>query len=337
MKPKTKVVIIGAGFGGITLAKKLSKKYFDVLIIDRNNFHNFQPLMYQVATGGLEPYSIAYPIRRIFREYRNVSFRMAEVVSVETTSKKVITSIGELSYDVLVVATGSESNYFKFESIKNQLLTLKTIPDALNIRSYIFQNLEKALYHSREEVPEILNVAIVGGGPAGVEMAGAIAEMKKYVIPRDFPELNTQYMNINLYEAGDRLMKTMSEQASSKTLQYLQELGVTVFLNARVNGYDGSELTLENGNAFHTDTVLWTAGVKGAPIAGLGENCLMGGNRVMVDAFNQVKEHEHVFAIGDVAGQVTEETPRGLPMLAPVAQQQAKHLAKNLKNQVLGK
>ncbi len=332
-----KVVIIGAGFGGIAMAKCFKNKAVDVLLIDQNNFHNFQPLMYQIATGGLEPYSIAYPVRRIFRSYKNVRFRMAKVHSVSISEKKITTSIGEIEYNYLIIATGAQNNYFNFEPIKDKLLTLKSIPDALDIRSFLFQNLEKALSNETQDLPEVLNIAIVGGGPAGIELAGALAEMKRYVIPKDFPELDTSKMNINLYEASSKLLGAMSEESSKKSYEYLKDLGVNIFLNTRVNGYDGSVLLLPNNTTFSTDTVIWTAGVKGAPIEGLPSTSIIGGNRISVNEFNQVLDAKDIYAIGDVAAGITAENPMGLPMLAPVAQQQGKHLAKNILNSISGK
>lgn len=335
MATRPRIVIVGAGFGGIALAKALRKCPAEVVLVDRNNYHNFQPLLYQVATGGLEPDSIAYPVRRIFRTQANLSFRMAEVHSVDWERHRLNTSIGALTYDYLVLATGSATNFFNFEPIQQRLLTLKTVPGALNIRSYIYQNLEKAqANYSGESLEEIMNVAIVGGGPAGIEMAGALAEMKKHVIPRDFPDLDTSRMSINLYQSGPRILNAMSEKASEKALKYLQELGVNVLLNSRVASYTDDCIYLEDGTCFPTDTVLWTAGVKAAPILGLPTDCHAGGKRIRVDACNGVIGVPGVYAIGDVAACLTEAEPRGLPMLAPVAQQQGRHLARNLKRLV---
>jgi len=331
MAKKHKIIIIGAGFGGITLAKSLRSNKIEVLLIDQNNYHNFQPLMYQIATGGLEPYSIAYPVRRIFRNRDNIRFRMTKVKSVNTDAKKIKTSVGSFEYDYLIIATGSQSNFYDFDSIKNILFPLKSIPDALNMRSFIFQNLEKSLTkQSDESLEEILNIAIVGGGPAGIELAGALAEMKQFVIPKDFPDLDISKLSINLYQSAPKLLKTMSEEASDKTLEYLKNLGINVFLNSRVTNYDGDKLSLSDGSSFPTDTLIWAAGVKGAPIKGLPKKALDRGGRILVDAFNRVKYTESIFAIGDVASHVTEENPRGLPMLAPVAKQQGKLLSKNL-------
>lgn len=327
-----KIVIIGAGFGGITIAQSLKKNPFEVLLIDQHNYHNFQPLMYQIATGGLEPDSIAYPVRRIFREQKNFSFRMAKVERVDSDNQNLRTSIGTINYDYLVIATGSTNNFFNFEPVKEKLLTLKSIPDALNMRSYIYQNLEKALAHEHKSIEQLMNVAIVGGGPAGIELAGALSEMKHYVLPKDFPDLDFSKMNIHLYEMGPKLLSSMSEQASDKTLRYLKNLGVKVFLNAKVENYDGQILEIADAEQFVTDTVIWTAGVKAAPIEGLPKESIIIGSRILVDEFNAVKNVKNVFAIGDVAACVTDESPTGLPMLAPVAQQQAKQLKKNLLN-----
>jgi len=333
MKKKPKIVIIGAGFGGIKLAKSLRKLPVDVLLIDRNNYHNFQPLMYQVATGGLEPDSIAYPVRRIFRSYKNVSCRMAEVEAVDPQANLLQTNIGKIGYDYLVIATGSDTNFFNFKPIKSQLLVLKTIQDALNIRSYIYQNLEKAIAnYSDESLEEIMNIAIVGGGPAGIELAGALAEMKLHVIPKDFPDLDTSRMNINLYQSGPRVLKEMSAEASEKALVYLKDLGVNVMLHARVVTYEKDRVLLEDGTSFPTDTVIWTAGVLGAPINGLPEESRAGGNRILVDECNRVAGSGNIFAIGDVAACISDVNPQGLPMMAPVAQQQGRHLAKNFGN-----
>jgi len=337
MSRKPRIVIIGAGFGGISFVKALHKKPVEVLLIDRNNYHNFQPLMYQVATGGLEPASIAYPIRRIFRKYKNVSLRMAEVQRVNLAKNKIRTSIGNIKYDYLVIATGSQNNFFNFEPVKEMLLPLKTLPDALTLRNSIFQNLERALANNRKRpLDVVMNIAIVGGGPAGLELAGAIAEMKRFVIPIEFPDLELSKMSINLYESGSELLKQMSTEASEKSLKYLKELGVNVFLNSRVKSYDGSKIELEDGAVFNTSTVIWTAGVKGSPIAGFPEETLIKGDRLLVDEFNKVYGTDNVFAIGDVAAHVTEEDPKGLPMLAPVAQQQGDLLAKNILKKIRG-
>lgn len=331
MSKKPKIVIIGAGFGGIKLVKTFYKKPVDVLLIDRNNYHNFQPLMYQVATGGLEPGSIAYPVRRIFRKYKNVNFRMAEVCEVHMDKNQIETSIGYIDYDYLIIATGSENKFFNFEPVKNRLLTLKSLPEALQMRNRIFKNLERALANNRKQpIEEIMNIAIVGGGPAGIELAGALSEMRKHVIPKEFPELPLSKMSVNLYQSGPELLAGMSEEASQKCLEYLREMGVNVFLNTRVKDYEDKTIIMSDGSRFTTDTVIWSAGVKGSPIKGLPENSIEGGNRISVNEFNKVEDSENIFAIGDVSSHTTAENPKGLPMLAPVAQQQGEHLAKNI-------
>ncbi len=331
MSRTPKIVIVGAGFGGVKMTKTFRKEPVEVLLIDRNNYHNFQPLMYQVATGGLEPGSIAYPVRRIFRKYKNVNFRMAEVFAVETANNRISTSIGYIDYDYLVIASGSDNNFFNFEAVKNRLMTLKSLPEALQMRNRIFKNLERGLANNNKEpLEEIMNIAIVGGGPAGIELAGALAEMRKHILPKEFPELPISKMSVNLYQSGPVLLAGMSEEASQKCLEYLTEMGVNVFLNTRVKEYIGKTLFMEDGTTFTTDNVIWSAGVKGAPIKGIPEEAMEKGNRISVDEYNRVKGTNNIFAIGDVSVHITPENPKGLPMMAPVAQQQGEHLAKNI-------
>ncbi len=337
---KQRIVIIGAGFAGISMANSFkNKKEIDVLLLDQNNFHNFQPLLYQIATGGLEPYSIAYPVRRILRGARNIRFRMAKVEKIFTETNSLETSLGTIAYDQLIIATGSQTNFFNFsDDTKKHLLSLKSVPEALDIRSYIFQNLERSLVKwEGETVDEIISIAIVGGGPAGIEVAGAIAEMKKYVIPRDFPDLDVSKMEIHLYQSSPRLLKGMSEEAGEKSKQFLEEMGVKVQLNSRVTNYDGDLLELKTGETFKTDTVIWAAGVQGTIIDGLAEDVIARGNRIKVDEFNKLLGSKNMYAIGDVATHISESTPYGLPMLAPVAQQQGVTLAKNILAVIKGK
>jgi NADH:ubiquinone reductase (H+-translocating) len=333
-----RIVILGCGFGGLTLAKKLSKLKVEILVVDKHNYHTFQPLLYQVATGGLEADNIVYPVRKIFRKMNNVFFRMAEVISVDEKEKMVRTSIGNLSYDYLVLAMGSTNNYFDFEPVKDQLLTLKSLTDAYNIRSQLMQNLERALIiENPQKQEEAINVAIIGGGPAGLELAGAIAEMKKYVLPRDFPELNLSRMHIYLFEAAPRLLSGMSNKAANHAYKYLEKLGIIIKTSALVKNYDGSLLILENGESIKADTAIWTAGVKPVMIAGIEQDGYLSGKRLQVDEFNRLAGSHHIFAIGDLAAHGSESHPKGLPMLAPVAIQQAKHLAKNFKLLLSGK
>ncbi len=335
---KKKLLIIGAGFGGIQLAKALRNQPFDLLLLDKNNYHTFQPLLYQVATGGLEAGSIAYPVRRILRGFKNVRFQMAEVLQIDTDQHSVNTSVGKIDYDYLVIATGSTNNFFNFEPIKNYLLPLKSITDALDIRSFLMQNLEKAVAtFDQSEKSELMNIAIIGGGPAGIELAGALAEMKRFVLPKDFPQIDFSTMSINLFEAAPKLLGNMSEESSQYSLKYLQEMGINVLLNSKVKDYDNSKIYLEDGTEFQTDTVIWTAGVKCNPIEGLSKEFITGGNRIVVNEYNQIQGLENVFAVGDIAAKLDEQNPKGLPMLAQVAIQQAKHLAKNLKMTIKGK
>lgn len=337
-KTNSKVIIVGAGFGGIALAKKLKNKSIDVVVIDQNNYHSFQPLLYQVATGGLEPESIAYPIRRILRGSKNIRFRMAKALNVDVAHQTLSTSIGKLYYDYLIIATGSTNNFFNFAPQKNMLLPLKTIADALDIRSFLMQNLEKALTTlNNTEQEEIVNVAIAGGGPAGLELAGALAEMKKYVLPRDYPELNFDHMQIHLFEAKSQLLANMSSKASAASLKFLTDLGVSVYLNTKVNSYDGHKVILDDGNQFLTDTLIWTAGVKGALIEGLPPEALMAGDRIIVNTFNKIITNDNIFVIGDVAACIDEDNPNGLSMLAPVAIQQGEKLAQNIILDISGK
>lgn len=330
--PKQRIVIIGAGFAGISMAKSFKNKEVDVLVLDQNNFHNFQPLLYQIATGGLEPYSIAYPVRRILRGSKNIRFRMAKVDKINAVAKNLETSLGTIAYDELIIATGSQTNFFNFtEATKKHLLSLKSVPEALDIRSFIFQNLERSLVKwEGETVDEIISIAVVGGGPAGIEVAGALAEMKKHVIPKDFPDLDVSKMQIHIYQSSPKLLKGMSNEASEKSKEFLEEMGVDVKLNSRVVGYDGDLLELKTGETFKTDTVIWAAGVKGTLIEGLADTSIAKGDRIKVDEYNRVVGAESIYAIGDVATHITEENPYGLPMLAPVAQQQGETLAKNI-------
>lgn len=327
-----RVVIIGGGFAGIALAKKLSKKELQVVLLDKHNYHNFQPLLYQVSTGGLEPDSIAYPIRKILKDFPNFFFRLADVSEVNTDKNKVISNIGELKFDYLVIASGSKTNFFGNESIEANSMEMKTIPQSLNLRSLILENFEDALLTSDlHQRNALMNFVIVGAGPTGVELAGALAEIKKGILPKDYPDLDTRTVQINLVQAGDRILKEMSEKASNKAEDFLEKLGVQIWKNVRVTGYDGKIVTTNSDLTFETETVIWAAGVKGAVINGLdGENSITRNNRIEVNQFNQVKGYNNIFAIGDVAQMTTENTPYGHPMMAQPAIQQGKQLGENL-------
>lgn len=335
---KQKIVIVGGGFGGIELAKKLRNQNVDVTILDKHNYHTFQPLLYQVATGGLEADSIAFPIRKIFKGQENLTFRVTEVEKIVPEENKLLTTIGEIEYDHLVIATGSTSNFFGQTEIEQNAMPMKSIPEALNLRSLILQNLEAALIaKDKESKAKLLNFVIVGGGPTGVETAGAIAELKKHVLKNDYPELDIHKVNIYLIEGSPELLGPMSKQSQVKSQEFLEELGVTVFTETRVQSYDGHTLSLVDGRTILAATVIWSAGVKGVILNGLNTECTVRGNRLKVDSINRVECYQNIYAIGDVAAMFTEETPNGHPGVAPVAIQQGKLLAKNLTNIINGK
>lgn len=327
-----RIVIVGGGFAGIALAKELSKQELQVVLLDKHNYHTFQPLLYQVSTGGLEPDSIAYPIRKILKDFPNFYFRLAEVLEINTEKNKVITNIGELKFDYLVIASGSATNYFGNASIEANSMAMKTIPQSLNLRSLILENFEEALLTSDlNERNALMNFVIVGAGPTGVELAGALAEIKKGILPKDYPDLDTRLAQINLIQSGDRILKEMSEKASKKAEDFLENLGVHVWKNIRVTGYDGKVVTTNTDLTFETATMVWAAGVKGSTIKGLdAEPFVSKGNRILVNEFNQVKSFEHIFAIGDVAQAETEDFPFGYPMMAQPAMQQGKQLGENM-------
>jgi NADH dehydrogenase len=327
-----RIVIIGGGFAGIALAKKLRNKKVQVVLLDKHNYHNFQPLLYQVATGGLEPDSIAYPIRKVVQEFENFYFRLAEVREIDTKNCKVTADIGELKYDYLVMATGSKTNFFGNKEMERNCMAMKTIPQSLNIRSLILENFEQALLtNDIDERHSLMNFVLVGGGPTGVELAGALAEMKKAILPKDYPDLDVRKMEINLIQSGDRILNTMSEQASEKAEEFLLNLGVSVWKNVRVTGYDTRIVTTNSDLSFDSATVIWTAGVQGALVGGLDASCLVErAERIKVNQFNQAEGYDNIFAIGDIAFMCSDEYPQGHPMMAQPAMQQGRHLADNI-------
>ncbi len=328
------LIIIGGGFAGLELIKKLHNKPIKVTVLDKNNFFNFQPLMYQVASGGLGPDAIAYPLRKIIAPMPNIAFRMAEVQRINTLAQTVTTNIGDFVYDYLCIATGAQTNFFGNTELEKHSMQLKSIPDALDLRSDILQEFEKALSESGSgNVERILNFVVVGGGPTGVETAGSLAEMKKNVLPADYLELDASKMQVHLIEAAPRVLAAMSEISSSKAKQFLEELGVQVQVNTSVQHYDATtgNLTLSNGQILKTDTVIWSAGVKGKTIEGIPENVVARGNRYKVDAYNRVEGFDNIFAIGDISYMTTDTAyPNGHPMVATVAQQQGVLLGKNI-------
>ncbi len=329
---KPRIVIIGGGFGGIELVKKLKNEDVQVVLLDKNNYHTFQPLLYQVATGGLEPDSIAYPLRKIFKAQPNLIFRMAEVLSIIPERNSIETSIGEITYDYLVIATGSKTNFWGMEDMKKNAVDMKTIPQSLELRNLVLQSFEKALLTvDLEERDSLMTFVVVGGGPTGVETAGALGELKNHILPRDYLELDMHKMQIHIVEKEHRLFSAMSQKSSIKGEEFLKRFNVNVWLNTGVVSYDGKTIVLANGKQLLSQTVIWAAGVAGALIPGLQPESTIG-NRFKVDHYNRVEGYENIFAIGDVAAMITEKNPRGHPMLAPVASQQGKHLAKNLKS-----
>lgn len=328
-----RVVIIGGGFAGLKLAMLLPAKLFQVILLDRNNFHQFQPLFYQVATAGLEPSSIPFPLRKIFQKKKHIHFRVAEVQRVDPIANRVFTSIGTIDYDYLVLAMGADSNFFGIADIATNAIPMKSTSEALYIRNTILQNYEKALNTSDEkEAGTLMNIVVVGGGPTGVELAGALAEMKKYVLPKDYPELDFSKMQVYLFEANQGLLKGMSRQSSERAKKYLEKLGVRVRLNAHVRSFDGFTVTLREGAEFQTRTLLWAAGIRANPIEGFSPETYGQGGRLKVDEFSRVTGCGRIFAIGDMAMMITDQYPAGHPQVAQAAIQQAKRLGQNLVN-----
>jgi len=334
-----RVVIIGGGFAGISIAKKLLKKEIQVVLLDRHNYHTFQPLLYQVSTAGLEPDSIAYPLRKITRNSPRGFFRMAEVTAIDPKKNCIYSNIGDINFDYLVIATGSKTNFFGNKSFEQNSMQMKTIPQALNIRSLILENLEQAVItENPEERKALLNFVLAGAGPTGVELSGAIAELRNEILPKDYPDLDANQMKIHLIEGFDRVLPTMSEYSSKKAQKFLKELGVKIHLNTRVKSYDGKVVTTNTNLCLNTSTFIWSAGVTGAPIMGLNVSALIEkANRYKVNVFNQINGYENIFAIGDIAVMSTEDFPLGHPMVAQPAIQQGNHLAKNLVRILEGK
>ena len=333
-----RIVVIGGGFAGLSLVRNLRNKPVQVVLFDKNNHHQFLPLLYQVATSGLAPDSIVFPFRKIFRNYKNVIFRMAEVKEIQTKRNQIITSIGDVSYDYLVIATGSSNNFFRNKSFEDNSLGLKSIVNALDIRSQLLQKLEQAALSCMDNDKQFYaHVAIAGGGPAGVEMAGALAEFRKYVLPKDYPELRSEEMKITLLEGSNRLLAAMPQKLSQKTLRYLLKMGVDVRLNTLVDNYNGKTVKINSGETFEAATFVWTAGVKANVIHGIPEKAIKKGGRIFVDEFNRIKELNNVFAIGDNAQITSPDYPNGHPMVAQPAIQQGKNLAINILRQQNGK
>ena len=327
-----RVVIVGGGFGGINLAKKLRNAPVQIVMLDRNNYHLFQPLLYQVSTAGLEADSIAFPLRGIFKNQKNFIFRMAEVTGLRATENILETGIGDLHYDYLVLATGSTTNFFGNKLIEEHAIGMKSLIEAVQIRNYVIKQFEESLLLKDEaDIKPKLNFVMVGGGPTGVEMAGAFAELRKYIMPKDYPELPVSLMQVYLIEGSPRLLAGMSENSSEKALKALTELDVIVMRKTVVKEYDGKTLTLSTGEKIESQSLFWSAGVKGVPVDGIAKDIILPNGRIMVNNFNQVNGHTNVFAIGDIAQLTDELHPKGFPMVAQVAIQQGANVASNIK------
>ena len=327
-----KVVIAGAGFGGLKLARKLNNKPgIEVTLIDRFNYHQFQPLFYQVATAGLDASNISFPLRKVFQKSKNVRIRLAEVREIKPKEKKVITDTDELTYDVLVLALGADTNFFGNANLAENAFPMKSTVESIQIRHRIIQNFEDAIVEKdKENLERLMNIVVVGGGPTGVEVSGALAEMKRYALPRDYPELDFKKMNIYLLEGAGKTLGTMSEKSSVKSRKYLERLGVKVMTNTLVKDYDGADVLLHDGNKIPSSTVIWTAGVKGNVPAGIEKDLVVRGNRIRVNRRCEVEGFDGLYVIGDLAYMETPKYPNGHPQVAAVAQQQAGMLAKNL-------
>ncbi len=327
-----KIAIIGGGFAGIKLAGELSGKDFEVWLFDKNNFFQFQPLFYQVATSGLEPSSISFPLRKLFQNKVNFHIRNEEVTKIDAQNKNLVTAYNTYAFDYLVIATGCTTNFFGNEAIQNNAVPMKSVSEALYLRNFILSNFEKALNVPTEKKQEYLNIVIVGGGPTGVEVSGALAEMKKKILPKDYPEIDFKKMNIYLVESGDKTLGSMSEISSKRSKEYLEKLGVNVFTSTQVTDYNGQEVKFNNGKSIPTRTVVWAAGIKGNTIEGLNPEVITRGNRIKVDRFSQVEGYKDIFALGDVSLMTSPNYPNGQPQVATVANDQASHLYKNLLN-----
>lgn len=327
-----KVVIVGAGFGGLKLARKLSNKAgFEVVLVDRFNHHQFQPLFYQVATAGLDASNISFPLRKVFHKSRNVKIRLATLQGVIPSKNKIITDTEEISYDVLVLAMGADTNFFNNPNLSNRALPMKSTVEALQLRYRILQNFEAALTTKDEtELTRQMNIVVVGGGPTGVELSGALSEMKRYVLPKDYPELDFSKMNIYLLEGSDKTLASMSDKSAKDSSAYLKKMGVTVMTNSLVKDYDGGEVLLDDGKKIAASIVIWAAGIKGNVPTGIDKSLLVRGNRIKVNRHCLVESTTNIFAIGDIAYMEEQAFPNGHPQVAPVAMQQAVLVAENL-------
>ncbi|MBS1598143.1 MAG: NAD(P)/FAD-dependent oxidoreductase [Bacteroidetes bacterium] len=326
-----KVLIVGGGFAGLKLSRTLSnKKGIDVTLLDRFNYHQFQPLFYQVATAGLDASNISFPLRKVFHDNKNITVRLGKLLEVVPQENKIKTDLGEMDYDVLVLATGADTNFFGNTELMKNAFPMKSSWEALQLRYQLIRNFEDAtVIKSPDELQKHMTIVIVGGGPTGVELSGAIAEMKRDVLHKDYPELDFSKMKIYLLEGSPRTLAAMSEKSSADSRRYLERLGVTVMTNTVVKNYDGNTVTLQDGTTIVTNTVIWAAGVKGNVPPGISQDMIVKGNRIKVDRYNKVLGTNNIYAVGDLAYMETPLYPHGHPQLAAGAIQQGKNLAKN--------
>ncbi len=325
-----KIIVIGGGFAGLQFIKNLKKGLFDIMLIDRLNHHQFQPLFYQVATSQIEPTSISFPFRKIFQQRKDVTVRLAEVLTINPVNKFITTTAGNFNFDYLVIATGCKTNFFGNEDIKKNVLSLKTTYEAIKIRNVILENFEEILNSNNQPEDSLFNIVVVGGGPTGVELSGAFAEIKRDILPKDFPGIDFSRLNIFLLEGGSHTLSTMSAMAKRTSEKYLKELGVILKTGVFVQNYDGNILKLNNGEVLKSKNVIWAAGITGNSIEGFPSEVLTSTNRIKVDRLNRVQGYENIYAIGDIAYMVTLKYPKGHPQVANVAINQGKNLARNL-------
>ena len=325
-----RIVIIGAGFAGLKLARKLNTDRFQVVLIDRNNYHQFQPLLYQVASSGVEASSISFPLRQIFQKHKNVHVRLASFSSVDTEKNVVCTSMGSLGYDHLIICTGIDTNYYGMQQVKDLSFSMKSVTEAVQVRNAILENFENALMSETEEEQNgLMSIAVIGGGPTGVELSGALAEMKRYILPKDYPELNFSQTKIYLVEASEKILGSFSESSIRFAKKYLKDLGVELLLNSSVKDYDGKRLFFSDGRSILIGTLIWAAGVKGNKIEGLSSDVYAEGGRIKTDDYNKIVGYDNIYALGDIAFMKSDQYPKGHPQVAQVAIQQAKRLANN--------